>query len=85
MEYSLKKALIQKTNPFDTRYKKVIAYCEIHGPDEKYDFLLDVLEDVSKSNHSTAKEDVERINAKQLFYIARISVTTIKALHIQNL
>jgi len=49
---------VEKNNPIDDLYKKVILYCEQHGPAEEYDFLFNVLEDVA--NASNGIEDAER-------------------------
>ena len=49
---------VEKNNPIDDLYKKVILYCESHGPDPEYNFLFEVLEDVAKSSNGI--EDSER-------------------------
>ena len=41
---------VSKGNSIEELYKKVISYCEIHGPDAEYDFLIDLLEDVAKAD-----------------------------------
>ncbi|CAL2107716.1 TerB family tellurite resistance protein [Tenacibaculum sp. 190524A02b] len=50
---------VNKQNDVNKLYKKVIAYCEDHGPDEEYEFLLDVLEEVSRSSNGIVKEERE--------------------------
>ncbi len=48
---------VQKENSIDYLYKKVIDYCQLHGPDEEYDFLIQTLHDVAaSSNGIDAKE-----------------------------
>ena len=41
---------VSKGNSIEELYKKVISYCEIHGPDEEYDFLIELLKDVAKAD-----------------------------------
>ncbi len=53
---------VSKNNSIEYLYKKVIAYCEDHGPDEEYDFLLKVLDEVAKSNDGIVKEEKEKID-----------------------
>ena len=31
-------------------YKKVISYCEMHGPEPEYQFLLDLVKEVAEAN-----------------------------------
>ena len=53
---------VSKNNSIEYLYKKVIAYCEDHGPDEEYDFLLNVLDEVAKSSDGIIKEEKEKID-----------------------
>ncbi len=32
-------------------YKKVIIYCEMHGPDPEYNFLMELLEEIAKASN----------------------------------
>ena len=41
---------VKKKNSIEDLYKKVISYCEVHGPDKEYEFLIDVIEDIAKSS-----------------------------------
>ena len=38
-------------------YKKVINYCEMHGPDPEYNFLMELLEDIAKSSNGVDPEE----------------------------
>ena len=38
---------VKKSNSINELYKKVISYCEEHGPTEDYVFLLEVMEEVA--------------------------------------
>lgn len=49
---------VEKQNDIDDLYKKVILYCEAHGPDPEYNFLFEVLEDVAKASNGV--EDSEK-------------------------
>lgn len=56
----------QKGNDIEDLYKKVIYFCEEHGPDEEYAFLMKVLEEVAASssgidaNEQKVMNDFER-------------------------
>ena len=53
---------VNKNNSIEYLYKKVIAYCEDHGPDEEYDFLLEVLNEVAKSNNGIDENEKKVID-----------------------
>ena len=54
---------VKKNRPLDELYKKVITYCEMHGPEKEYQFLLDLVEDVAKaSNGVDEKEQTQMDN-----------------------
>jgi hypothetical protein len=38
-------------------YKKVILYCESHGPDPEYNFLFNVLEEVAASSNGIEESE----------------------------
>jgi len=38
---------VKKNASIEDLYKKVITYCEMHGPDPEYQFLLDLVEEVA--------------------------------------
>ncbi len=52
---------VSKENSLEFLYKKVVAYCEDHGPDEEYDFLVELLNEVAKSSNGIEKEEKEKI------------------------
>ncbi len=41
---------LKKKNDPEELYKKVITYCEMHGPDPEYKFLLELLEDIAEAS-----------------------------------
>lgn len=48
---------VKKKNDIEDLYKKVITYCEMHGPDKEYQFLLELVEDVAKSSNGISKDE----------------------------
>ncbi|MEO1260336.1 MAG: TerB family tellurite resistance protein [Bacteroidota bacterium] len=40
----------RKNNSIEDLYKKVINYCEMHGPEPEYAFLISTLEEVAKAS-----------------------------------
>ena len=50
---------VKKGRDLDELYKKVIYYCETHGPDEEYDFLISVLEEIAKSSAGIDADEQE--------------------------
>lgn len=53
---------VEKEHPIDDLYKKVILYCEGHGPDPEYDFLFEVLEDVAKASNGVEESETKVVN-----------------------
>jgi uncharacterized tellurite resistance protein B-like protein len=52
-------------------YRKVISYCEMHGPDPEYKFLLELLEEVAEASagidadeSAVMKDFVEELTTK---------------------
>lgn len=41
---------VKKNASIEELYKKVITYCEMHGPDPEYQFLLEVIDHVAEAN-----------------------------------
>ncbi|MGD1843802.1 MAG: TerB family tellurite resistance protein [Salibacteraceae bacterium] len=41
---------VKQNRSLEELYKKVIIYCERHGPDSEYAFLIEVLEEVAHAN-----------------------------------
>ncbi len=50
---------VKKNNSIEDLYKKVITYCEMHGPDAEYQFLLNVVEEVAAASNGVDKEEKE--------------------------
>lgn len=48
---------VRKGNDLDDLYKKVINYCEMHGPEKEYQFLIDLMEEVAKANAGVDAEE----------------------------
>lgn len=42
---------VKKQRDPEELYKKVINYCEMHGPDPEYKFLMEMLEDIAKASN----------------------------------
>ena len=49
---------IKKNRSIEELYDRVITYCEMHGPDAEYQFLMEVIEEVA--NASNGIEDKEQ-------------------------
>ena len=41
---------VKNNGSVEELYKKVISYCEMHGPDPAYNFLLEVVEEVANAS-----------------------------------
>lgn len=50
---------VKKNRSIEELYKKVITYCEMHGPDAEYQFLLNVVEEVATASKVIDKEEKE--------------------------
>ena len=48
---------VKKNGSIEELYKKVISYCEMHGPDPEYQFLLEVIEEVAEANKGIEKDE----------------------------
>ena len=48
---------VKKENDIEDLYKKVINYCEMHGPDEEYQFLLELVEEVAAASAGVDKDE----------------------------
>ncbi len=53
---------VKKNNSIEDLYKKVITYCEMHGPDAEYQFMLNVVEEVAAASNGIDKEEKEVMN-----------------------
>ena len=45
---------VKKNASIEDLYKKVITYCEMHGPDPEYQFLLRVIDRVAEASEGKA-------------------------------
>jgi tellurite resistance protein len=50
---------IKKQRDLDMLYDRVISYCEDHGPDEEYVFLMELLEDVAAASGGVDADEKE--------------------------
>ena len=50
---------VKNDNSVEELYKKVISYCEMHGPDSEYNFLLEVVEEVAKASKGVDSDEQE--------------------------
>jgi len=48
---------VKNDNSIEDLYKKVISYCEMHGPDPEYNFLLEVVEEVAKASNGVDADE----------------------------
>ena len=48
---------VAKKQPIEDLYKKVISYCEMHGPEKEYQFLIETLEAVAAASQGIATEE----------------------------
>lgn len=48
---------VEKAQPIDELYRNVISYCELHGPDEEYAFLMEVIEEVAAASRGIEAEE----------------------------
>lgn len=48
---------VKKNRSIEELYKKVISYCEMHGPEKEYNFLLEVIEEVAAAHSGTDADE----------------------------
>jgi len=48
---------VKKGRSIEELYKKVITYCEMHGPEKEYAFLLEVINEVAESHAGTDADE----------------------------
>lgn len=53
---------MKKKNDVEDLYKKVIIYCEMHGPDPEYKFLLELLDDIANAHNGKDADEEGAIN-----------------------
>lgn len=61
----------RKKNPIEDLYKKVISYCEMHGPEPEYAFLIKTLEDVANASNGIDENERKVINSFSADLIAK--------------
>ena len=54
---------VEKRGNIEELYEKVIAHCEMLGPDREYEFLIDVLEEVANASDGIDEKEEMVINA----------------------
>ena len=52
-DYEVKK----QNNDLDDLYNKVITYCEMHGPEREYPFLIELMEEVARASGGIDKDE----------------------------
>ncbi|MEL7121778.1 MAG: TerB family tellurite resistance protein [Bacteroidota bacterium] len=53
---------VKKNNSLEELYKKVITYCEMHGPEKEYQFLINLLTEVAAASSGIEKSEQEVID-----------------------
>lgn len=48
---------VKRDRSIEDLYKKVINYCEVHGPDAEYEFLMEMVEAVAKASDGVDKAE----------------------------
>ena len=54
---------VKKNNNVEDLYKKVITYCEMHGPEKEYQFLMEMVEDVAKASAGIDEQEEKIMSA----------------------
>ncbi len=53
----------EKKNPLEDTYKKVITCCEAHGPEKEYQYLIELLEKMSKASAGMDDNEAKAISS----------------------
>jgi len=53
---------VNKQNDPEMLYKKVMTYCEMHGPDPEYHFLMELLETIAKASNGVDADEAGVMN-----------------------
>ena len=53
---------VKNNNAIDDLYKKVIYYCEEHGPEPEYEFLISTLEEVAHASDGIDATEQQHID-----------------------
>ncbi len=62
---------VKKQNSIDDLYKKVISYCEMHGPEPEYVFLIETLEAVARASSGIDEDERKVIDSFSADLIAK--------------
>ncbi len=54
---------MNKKNPVEDTYKKVITCCEAHGPEREYQYLINLLEKMSKASAGMDDNEAKKISS----------------------
>ena len=54
---------VKKNNSLEELYKKVITYCEMHGPEKEYQFLIHLLTEVASAHSGIDKNEQNVIDS----------------------
>ena len=61
----------EKKNPIEDTYKKVITCCEAHGPEREYQYLINLLEKISKASAGMDDNEAKAISSFRADLIER--------------
>lgn len=64
---------LEKKNPVEDTYKKVITCCEAHGPEKEYQFFIDLLEKMAKASAGMDDAEAKAISSFRADLIKRFS------------
>ena len=53
---------VKNQGDIEDLYQKVISYCEMHGPDPEYQFLLDLLYEVAEASAGVNEDEQKVMN-----------------------
>ena len=54
---------VEKQGDVEELFERVITFCEMHGPDREYEFLIDILEEVAAASDGIDQQEETVINA----------------------
>lgn len=63
----------RKENSIEDLYKKVINYCESHGPDKEYQFFIDLITEIAEASSGIDENERKIINSFSKDLIERFS------------
>jgi uncharacterized tellurite resistance protein B-like protein len=53
----------KKQNSIEDLYKKVVNYCEIHGPDKEYQFFIELITEIAEASSGIDENERRIINS----------------------